>query len=112
MRAENFVSDRDECLVWALPAPDPRLSANSPDPLVPAHGRVTRLARFRVFPSARQHIPPPAKQTPENLDLPSSWGGHRDGGGIRRLVGLLLRLHTGQHPQLLGDLRPLPVEHG
>jgi len=34
------------------------------------------------------------------------------GGGMGRLFGLLLCLRTGQHAQLLGDLRPFPVERG
>jgi hypothetical protein len=64
-------------------------------------------------PPARQHVLPPAKQIPEKRDLRGGRGSHSDTSrGIGRLFGLLLCLHTGQHVQLLSDLRPLPVERG
>lgn len=113
MRTEDIVPHRDECLVWAFSAFDLRLSANASDPLISAHRRVTRLPRFRVFPPARKHILSPAEKASEQRNL---FGSRRRGShardGLWRETGRLDRLRALQHSQLLGDLRPFPVECG
>jgi hypothetical protein len=79
----------------------------------PAHWRVARLPGLWVFPSARKHPLPPSKKPPEKRNLLSGWRGHcYAGGDLWRLFSRLICLRTFQRAQLLGDLRPFPVECG
>ena len=50
MRAEDIITDRDECLVWAFPALDLRLSANSSNPFVSDKQARSPLSRFSDSP--------------------------------------------------------------
>ena len=83
MGPEGVIAERDEGLIWALPALDLRLSANASNPLVPAQRRITCIAGLWIFPSARQDIFPAAEQVPEQRDLRGGWRSHGDGSGGR-----------------------------
>lgn len=110
MRTNDIIAGRDECLIWAFSALDLRLAANSSDPLVPAHGRIARLPRLRVFPSPREHILAPTKQAPKQRDLRRSRRGHRDASSCRQPPFGLLLPRPIEYPQSIGDLGPLLVE--
>src|SRR5271165_4647838 len=73
MGANNVVTERDECLIWALTALDLRFSADPSDPLIPTCRRIARLPAFRILPSAREYLLPPSEQAPEERDLTCGW---------------------------------------
>jgi hypothetical protein len=73
MGANDVVTERNECLIWALTAFDLRLSADSSDPLISTDGRVTRFSAFRILPSTRKYLLPPAEQAAEERNLLCGW---------------------------------------
>jgi hypothetical protein len=113
MRTENIIPDGDKCLVRAFSAFHLRLSAHASDPLISACGCVSRLPRFGVFPPAGKHILSPVEKASEQCNLIGSrrHRGHA-GDGFRRGAGRFNRPRALQHAQLLGDLRPFPIECG
>jgi len=60
--SDHIIGDREEALIWALGALDPRLFADAPDPFVPAHWGITGLACLSTLEPARVDIFSSAKQ--------------------------------------------------
>ena len=73
MGANDVVTERNECLIWALTAFDLWLSADSSDPLISTDRRVARLSAFRILPSARKYLLSSAEQAPEERNLLCGW---------------------------------------
>jgi len=62
LMSDHIIGDREEALIRALRAFDPRLFADASDPFVPAHRGVTGLACLSTLEPARVDIFSSAKQ--------------------------------------------------
>jgi hypothetical protein len=113
MRADNILIEWNECLVCAFPALNLRFPTDPSNPLVPTHGRITRLAALRILPSVRKHIVPSPEKAPKECDFVGGRGTHRDAREYREpLCGRASGAHVFKRAQPFGDLRPFPVERG
>jgi hypothetical protein len=111
MRADNILIEWNECLVCAFPALNLRFPADPSNPLVPTHGRITRLATLRILPSVRKHIVPSPEKAPKECNFVGGRGTHRDAREYREpLSGRVSGARVFKRAQPFGDLRPFPIE--
>jgi hypothetical protein len=96
-----------------IPALNLRFPADPSNPLVPTHGRITRLAALGILPSVRKHIVPSAKKGSERVQFVGDRGTHRHAREYREpLSGRVNGAHVFKCAQPFGDLRPFPIERG
>jgi hypothetical protein len=84
MATDYLVSNRQKSLVGAFGAFDPGFFANPAYPLIGADWRISRLAGFAIFKTARIDVATPPEERSEERDLDFWW---------REMIHIDLLLH-------------------